>query len=168
VNLDHELLWEAMDTIKREMSGLNDPDSAEAALVVQISIGTSLLVTAGYVSYILRGGVLAAALVSSLPMWKGFDPLPLLAARRRKRDKEEEEEARHKQREQKMGRNAMEGTQRVDETTRNVDKYFKEEGVRKSERGVSRIFRHEKIFMDKAADAAGETMQIDSSLLDKE
>jgi hypothetical protein len=168
VNLDHELLWEAMDTIKREMSGLDDPDSAEAALVVQITMGTSLLVTAGYVSYILRGGVLAAALVSSLPMWKGFDPLPLLAARRRKRrDEEEEEEARRKQREQTKGRNAMEDSQRVDETTQNVDKYFKEEAGRKGERGVSRIFRHEKIFMDKAADAAGETMVIDTSLKTK-
>ncbi len=34
-------------------------------------------------SYILRGGTSAATLLSSVPMWNGFDPLPMLMGRRR-------------------------------------------------------------------------------------
>ena len=43
-----------------------------------------MALTAGFISWVLRGGALSAALLSTMPMWKGFDPLPLLAARRSK------------------------------------------------------------------------------------
>ena len=35
----------------------------------------------------LRGGALASTLLSTLPLWKGMDPLPLLAARRKRKEK---------------------------------------------------------------------------------
>jgi hypothetical protein len=35
-------------------------------------------------------------LLSTMPIWKGFDPLPLLVARRKKRKKKEAEEARQR------------------------------------------------------------------------
>ena len=44
----------------------------------------------GFVNWVLRGGALAATLLTSMPMWKGFDPLPLLARRKRKKKKKEE------------------------------------------------------------------------------
>ncbi len=88
VSLDNELLWQALDTINQQMRA-DDPD---AAFLLQIATGTGVLLTAGYVAWILRGGMLASMLISSMPMWKGFDPLPLLAARRRKRKKKDEEE----------------------------------------------------------------------------
>ena len=88
VSLDNELLWQALDTINQQMRA-DDPD---AAFLLQIATGTGVLLTAGYVAWILRGGMLASMLISSMPMWKGFDPLPLLAARRKKRKKKDEEE----------------------------------------------------------------------------
>ena len=50
------------------------------------------MLTVGYISWILRGGALAATLLSTMPMWRQFDPLPLLAARKRRRDKKQSEE----------------------------------------------------------------------------
>ncbi len=40
--------------------------------------GTSLGLTVGIVSWLLRGGALLSALLSSMPLWRGFDPLPVL------------------------------------------------------------------------------------------
>jgi hypothetical protein len=37
--------------------------------------GTSVVLTAGVVGWLLRGGALLSALLSSLPLWRGFDPL---------------------------------------------------------------------------------------------
>jgi hypothetical protein len=49
--------------------------------------------TVGYVLWLIRGGTLLASLVSSLPAWCAFDPLPVLdnfdASEDRRRDKED-------------------------------------------------------------------------------
>ena len=47
--------------------------------------GSSLLLTTGLISWVLRGGALASALLSTLPLWRGMDPLPLLAGRKVKK-----------------------------------------------------------------------------------
>ena len=92
VNLDQELLWQALDNIERQLNGMNNPDDVSSVFMMQIAKGGGVALTAGYVAWILRGGMLASMLISSMPMWKGFDPLPLLAARKKKRKKKEEEE----------------------------------------------------------------------------
>jgi VCBS repeat-containing protein len=97
VNLDQELLWQALDNIERQLNGMNNSDDVNSVFMLQIAKGSGVALTAGYVAWILRGGMLASMLLSSMPMWKGFDPLPLLAARKKKRkNKKEEEEARRK------------------------------------------------------------------------
>jgi hypothetical protein len=92
VNLDHNLLWEALDIMKREMRGLDNSTGADAAFAVQIASAGGIVLTVGYISWILRGGALAATLLSTMPLWRQFDPLPLLAARRKRRDKKDSEE----------------------------------------------------------------------------
>ena len=91
MNLDNALFWEALDTMKRQMSGMDDSEQAQAVFMAQIAAGSGILLSAGYVSWILRGGALAAMLLSSMPTWAGFDPLPLLAARKKKKDEDEDE-----------------------------------------------------------------------------
>ena len=44
-----------------------------------LGIGTAL--TAGVVTYVLRGGALLSALMGTMPSWRGFDPLIILATR---------------------------------------------------------------------------------------
>jgi hypothetical protein len=92
VDLDHELLWQALDTMRREISGLDNSTGSDSAFAVQISSAGGIVLTVGYISWILRGGALAATLLSTMPMWRQFDPLPLLAARKRRRKKKEESE----------------------------------------------------------------------------
>jgi len=39
--------------------------------------------TAGLIGWLLRGGSLVAALLSSIPLWSGFDPLVIVTQPRR-------------------------------------------------------------------------------------
>ena len=96
VNLNQEALWQALDNMKREMRDLGEDGGDTAAVITKVAAGTSLALSAGFISWVLRGGALASTLLSTMPMWKGFDPLPLLAARRSKRRDDDNETRRLK------------------------------------------------------------------------
>jgi hypothetical protein len=87
--IDQDALWAALDDMERQMSGLDD--SSQRSFVVSTIIGgSSLLLTTGLISWVLRGGALASALLSTLPLWRGMDPLPLLAGRKKKTESQED------------------------------------------------------------------------------
>jgi len=48
------------------------------------------VLSAGFLTWALRGASLLASVAASLPAWQGFDPLPVLAAK--KRDKKVKDE----------------------------------------------------------------------------
>ena len=56
--------------------------------------GGSFVLSAGFLTWALRGASLLASMAASVPMWQGFDPLPVLAAKKRdkKTDKDEQKE----------------------------------------------------------------------------
>ncbi|MGI9294680.1 MAG: hypothetical protein ACR2PS_11920, partial [Pseudomonadales bacterium] len=83
-------MWAGIEQMKRDMGEFSDVDP-EQELVVQVLSGSTLTLSAGFVAWLLRGGALAATMLSSLPMWKGFDPLPILTTGRKKTDDEPEE-----------------------------------------------------------------------------
>ena len=60
-----------------------------------LTVGSSVAMTSGfsvgYVVWLLRGGVLASTVLSSLPAWQFLDPLPVLA--RVGSDDDEDEES---------------------------------------------------------------------------
>jgi hypothetical protein len=45
---------------------------------VGAAAGVTAALSAGYVVWCLRAGTLLASVLSSLPMWRNFDPLPVL------------------------------------------------------------------------------------------
>ena len=47
-------------------------------VVVGSSAAVSTSVSVGYAVWMLRGGSLLTSILSSLPVWQGFDPLPVL------------------------------------------------------------------------------------------
>ncbi len=56
--------------------------------------GGSFVLSAGFLTWALRGASLIASMAASMPAWQGFDPLPVLAAKKRdkKTDTDEQEE----------------------------------------------------------------------------
>jgi hypothetical protein len=67
----------------------------QKAIAVGMATGMSVSFAAGYVVWLLRGGSLLASLLAATPLWKSFDPLPVLAfwekrkkQRRRPREKD--------------------------------------------------------------------------------
>ncbi|MCZ6774815.1 MAG: hypothetical protein O7G83_22915, partial [Proteobacteria bacterium] len=74
---------------RRGINGLDGSDEFDSLFVLQVSTGFGAVLSVGFVSWVLRGGALAATLLSTVPMWRGFDPLPMLMGRR-KTDKQEE------------------------------------------------------------------------------
>ncbi len=79
VMADHSL-WEQVEKMQQQM---NNPstEQAEHELIVKIMAGSTLTASAGVVTWLLRGGSLLASLLSTMPLWKGFDPLPILASK---------------------------------------------------------------------------------------
>jgi hypothetical protein len=72
--------------IARRHAGDSEPAGRYAHLIAMVSQGSGLILTAGFVSWLLRNGALAASLAASAPAWRGFDPLPILAYRDGKND----------------------------------------------------------------------------------
>lgn len=79
--LNRKALLDAFDLELSEMKQQSRP--ATQATLVKIAAGASVVLTAGFVSWLLRSGLLLSALLSSLPVWQGFDPLVVVQTRRR-------------------------------------------------------------------------------------
>lgn len=74
-----------------QSESINDMDFHEQLLVgTSVTVSTSFSV--GYVIWMLRGGSLMTAFMSSLPAWQSFDPLPILDSHSSRTNDEDEEE----------------------------------------------------------------------------
>jgi hypothetical protein len=106
-----EWQWQPESAFAAQLNRLGEQiaEGTEAeAIVARTAVGATM-VWVGYVLYSLRGGALLGTLLTSLPLWRWMDPLPILdaneaklgnskmkAAKRDKKareDKEEEDEA---------------------------------------------------------------------------
>ena len=77
---------QVVDDLRRSLTVYRDSvsETLQAVDVQQrVIIGSGVVFSAGMVAWLLRGGALAAALLSSLPVWSTFDPIPVLSQRRR-------------------------------------------------------------------------------------
>jgi len=85
-----DALWTSVDKMKQEMA-----ESAEqmdiAELKVAAAKSSGVVLTAGIVAWAMRGGALLSSLMSTIPLWKGYDPLPILAY-----EDDDEEDAKEK------------------------------------------------------------------------
>ena len=83
-----DLEFEAFD---REFAELTQTsDLSKTSLKVAIG-GTSVALTVGFVGWLLRGGALLSALLSSIPVWQQFDPLAILRQQRKRKGEDEPE-----------------------------------------------------------------------------
>jgi hypothetical protein len=67
-------------------------DKLENNVVSATFKGTTLVLSAGYLVWVLRTGALLASVAAAFPMWARFDPLPILAGKKRDRKKDEEQD----------------------------------------------------------------------------
>jgi hypothetical protein len=78
---EDQALWNRIDTIRDQMDeevpGIKNLDG-------KIALGASVGLTAGIVSWFLRGGALLASLMSSVPFLNRFDPVPILKSKEKK------------------------------------------------------------------------------------
>jgi hypothetical protein len=95
--------WEITETLTQSLDQLADQLTAETqtANTAAAVVGSAALVWVGYVVYSLRGGALLLTFLTSMPLWRTLDPLPVLeasearAARRKnkkKRDGDDQED----------------------------------------------------------------------------
>jgi len=120
--INQDMLWQALDDMQRQMSGL-DESSNRSFLVSSIMGGSSLLLTTGLISWVLRGGALASTLLSTLPLWRGMDPLPLLAGRKKKKKKDAITDTQVMDRSEDLGhsREAKDAERMFEDSTKRTD-----------------------------------------------
>jgi hypothetical protein len=85
--LNSHSMWQEIDKMKRQIDG---EELSDEQLVVQYVSTGGVGLVAGMVAYALRGGALAASLLGTMPAWKAFDPLPILAGGKKKKKKDQE------------------------------------------------------------------------------
>ncbi len=87
-----DALWSAIDKMKQEMGDSAEGKMSSVEIKAAAAKSSGVVLTAGVVAWILRSGALLSSLMSTIPLWKGYDPLPILAY---KDDDEEVEDEIH-------------------------------------------------------------------------
>jgi hypothetical protein len=85
-----DALWAAIDNMKQEMAEAAGEKASADEFKVAAAKSSGIVLTAGVVAWILRSGALLSSLMSTIPLWKGYDPLPILAYKDDEDEKEEE------------------------------------------------------------------------------
>jgi VCBS repeat-containing protein len=85
-----DALWSAIDKMKQEMGGSSGDKMSPTEFRVAAAKSSGVVLTAGVVAWILRSGALLSSLMSTIPLWKGYDPLPILAYKDDDDEKEDE------------------------------------------------------------------------------
>jgi hypothetical protein len=85
-----DALWTAIDNMKQEMADAADEKASSVEFKVAAAKSSGIVLTAGVVAWILRSGALLSSLMSTIPLWKGYDPLPILAYKDDEEEKEDE------------------------------------------------------------------------------
>jgi hypothetical protein len=75
---NHSALSEALFQMSRDLDDSVDDYTYRQQQNSEVTVGVSISLTAGVVSWLLRGGSLLASFMSVSPLWAQIDPLPVL------------------------------------------------------------------------------------------
>ena len=89
-NFDEVITRGDYDLLRQEIDEAFNKQFKSEAVKTKIVTATAATFTIGIISYLLRAGSLAAALASSLPLWRGFDPI-IVFSDKKKKDKDQDE-----------------------------------------------------------------------------
>ena len=82
----------ALEQMRSAIDSSYEEADEEAALFSRAGAAIALTLTAGFVSWLLRGGSLLATLLSTGSVWHGFDPIPVLAMDEDREEEDSEDE----------------------------------------------------------------------------
>lgn len=86
---DINAMQEALDAMKEE---IDDTENTEEVTFEEIvKEGATFSLSAGILTWALRVGSLLSTLLSTLPLWRWFDPLPVLSLSKEEREEKEKE-----------------------------------------------------------------------------
>jgi hypothetical protein len=77
---EEQALWQHIETMKHQIDGSESHLLKSNSLEINVVIGSTMTLTAGFVSWVLRSGALLTSFLSSMPLLKRFDPLPIVTA----------------------------------------------------------------------------------------
>ncbi len=80
-----------LDALRAELRDRFNDEMRQANVFLSTTEGVALVFSASILAALLRSGSLAALVLSSLPLWRGFDPLVVLTLTDEERKKREEE-----------------------------------------------------------------------------
>ncbi|MBV2135387.1 MAG: tandem-95 repeat protein [Candidatus Thiodiazotropha sp. (ex Ctena orbiculata)] len=85
-----DTIWNLLDSMNQDMSDHRNEQASSDGVVLQSATFGTLALSAGYVAWLLRAGVLSASLLSFSPLWRQVDPLPVLSAHAKRRDEKQD------------------------------------------------------------------------------
>ena len=78
--------------MKEKIASSTEQESGKVELKVVAIESSGVVLSAGVVAWLMRSGALLSSLLSNIPMWKGYDPLPVLMYKDDDEKEKEEEE----------------------------------------------------------------------------
>ncbi|MCP5421404.1 MAG: cadherin domain-containing protein [Chromatiaceae bacterium] len=75
-----QAFWDDLERMINEIDQDAEKVEGSERLSAEAAAGFSLSLTAGFVSWALRAGSMAASFLAAMPAWRNFDPMPVLAA----------------------------------------------------------------------------------------
>ena len=89
--IENHAMWNELNSFRDQLESQQN----SSAFVEDIVVGTTTAVTGGltvgYVIWLIRGGSLLATMVSVMPTWMSFDPLPVMDRFEEERSEEDQE-----------------------------------------------------------------------------
>lgn len=71
----------SVTAIDQQFDEVEDSHVEEKTVTAQVAAGLGFTLAAGYVTWMTQAGSMVASLLASMPVWRQFDPLPILGKR---------------------------------------------------------------------------------------
>ncbi len=79
--------WNGLDKMANDLDESVEEQERKMQLSAEAAAGVGISLTAGFVSWALRAGSMAASFLAAMPTWRHFDPMPVLAEDKGRKDK---------------------------------------------------------------------------------
>jgi len=76
--LHSDTFWGDIDQMLNDFDEAAKGEEQQHQLQAEVATGVGISLTAGFVSWALRAGSMAASFLAAMPTWRNFDPVPIL------------------------------------------------------------------------------------------